>query len=143
VTNSFASTTSNNAALTIPDTDGDGIPNYWKASTASILTSLINGDTDGDGASDKSEFLAGTNPVSAASKLVATVVKNTAGTGCKVSFTAMSNRSYTVQYKSALPNATWTTLQQIPAAYGIRTVDVVDPVTGQPQRFYRVITPQQ
>ena len=71
------------------------------------------------------------------------VIKNPAGAGYKLSFTAQSNRSYTVQYKNAMSGATWTTLQQVPAAYGLRALEFVDPATDQPQRFYRAITPQQ
>ena len=143
VTNTFGNVTSNNAALTIADTDGDGIPNYWETAYGLSTSVANNGDTDGDGASDKSEFLAGTNPVSATSRLVASVVKNLAGAGYKVAFTGQSNRGYNVQYKNALPNATWTTLQQIPATSGTRAIEVTDSATAQPQRFYRVITPQQ
>ena len=143
VTNSFSSVTSNNAALTITDTDGDGIPNYWESQYGLSTAVANNGDTDGDGSSDTGEFLAGTNPVSAASRLVAGVVKNTAGAGFRVSFTAQNNRSYTIQYKNALPDATWTTLVQVPAAYGVRAIEQVDAAVGQPKRFYRVITPQQ
>ena len=143
VTNSFNNITSNNAALTITDTDGDGIPNYWETQYGLSTSVQNNGDTDGDGSSDKSEFLAGTNPASATSRLVASVVKNIPGGGYKVSFTAQSNRSYTIQYKNALPDAIWTLLMQVPAAYGIRAIEQVDTAVGQPKRFYRVITPQQ
>ena len=135
--------TSNNAALTIPDTDGDGIPNYWESQFGLNPSAANNGDSDGDGASDKSEYLAGTNPLSNTSRLMLGVIKNPAGAGYKLSFTAQSNRSYTVQYKNAMSGATWTTLQQVPAAYGLRALEFVDPATDQPQRFYRAITPQQ
>ena len=144
VTNSFGSVTSNNAALTLTDTDGDGIPDYWESQFGLNPNVANNGDSDGDGASDKSEFLAGTNPLNNTSRLTLGVVKNTpAGTGYKLSFTAQSNRGYTVQYKNAMPAATWTVLQQVPAAYGIRALEFTDPAAGQPQRFYRAITPQQ
>ena len=143
VTNSFSNVTSNSAALTITDTDGDGIPNYWESQYGLSTSVANNGDTDGDGSSDKSEFLAGTHPVSPTSRPVASVVKNTPGSGFKISFTAQNNRAYTIQYKNVLTNSTWTTLVQVPAAYGVRTIEEVDPAVGQPKRFYRVITPQQ
>ncbi len=144
VANSFGNITSNDAALTITDTDGDGIPDYWESQFGLNPNVANNGDSDGDGASDKSEYLAGTNPLSNTSRLSLSVVKNApAGTGYKLSFAAQSNRSYTVQYKNAMPAAAWTTLQQVPAALGVRALEFVDPAAGQPQRFYRIITPQQ
>lgn len=143
VTNSFGNVTSNNAALTITDTDGDGIPNYWESQFGLNPAVANNGDSDGDGASDKSEYLTGTDPLNNASRLKLGVIRNPAGAGYKLSLSAQSNRSYTLQYKDAMPAATWTTLQQVPAAYGIRALDFVDPAASQPQRFYRAITPQQ
>ena len=143
VTNSFSNVTSNPAALTITDTDGDGIPNYWETQYGLSTSVQNNGDSDGDGSSDKNEFLAGTNPASATSRLVASVVKSIAPAGFKVSFTAQSNRSYTIQYKNALSDSAWTTLVQVPAAYGVRAIEEVDAAAGHPRRFYRVITPPQ
>ena len=144
VTNSFGNVTSNTAVLTITDTDGDGIPNYWESQFGLNPNVANKGDSEGDGASDKSEFLAGTNPLDNTSSLAMRVVKNTpAGTDYKLSFTAQSNRSYTVQYKNAMPAAAWITLQNVPAAYGIRPLEFMDPAAGQLQRYYRVITPQQ
>ena len=57
------------------DTDNDGIPDLWE--TANGLNPSVNDaalDPDGDGASNLAEFLAGTDPRSAASKLAITSV---------------------------------------------------------------------
>ena len=144
VANGFGAVTSNNATLTIPDTDSDGLPDYWEYQFGLNPGVANNGDSDGDGFSDKAEFLAGTNPFSSASRLTLAVAKAVpAGSGFTLAFTAQSNRSYAVQYKDAMNAASWTTLQQISAAPGARPQEFTDPATGQPKRFYRIITPQQ
>ena len=144
VANGFGAVTSNNATLTIPDTDSDGLPDYWEYQFGLNPGVANNGDSDGDGFSDKAEFLAGTNPFSSASRLTLAVAKAVpAGNGFTLAFTAQSNRSYAIQYKDAMNAASWTTLQQISAAPGARPQEFTDPATGQPKRFYRIITPQQ
>lgn len=43
------------------DTNGDGVPEGWELATFGTTGTNLNRDTDGDGASDRAEFLAGTN----------------------------------------------------------------------------------
>ena len=64
-------------------------------------------------------------------------------TNYRLSFTGQSNRSYTLQYKDTLGATTWTPLRQVPSAIGTRALKFIDPATGQPERYYRVVTPQQ
>jgi hypothetical protein len=143
VTSGASSVFSNPASLAIPDADGDGLPNYWE--TLNGFNNAVNDatlDSDGDGQSNAAEFLAGTNPFDPASQLAASVTKVAVSGGYAIEFVAQSTRAYTVQYKAFVTDPTWLPLQQVPAAYGTRTILVTDPAL-QGQRFYRVVTPPQ
>ena len=50
-----------------PDSDGDGLPDWWEALYA--LAGNPDVDTDGDGLSNRKEYVAGTNPQDASSSL--------------------------------------------------------------------------
>ena len=144
VSNALGSVTSGSAGLSIPDGDSDSIPDYWESQYGLNPAVANGGDSDSDGVSDVAEYLAGTNPLSAASSLTLSVVKGTVPvTNYRLSFTGQSNRSYTLQYKDTLGATTWTPLRQVPSAIGTRALKFIDSATGQPERYYRVVTPQQ
>lgn len=128
----------------IIDTDGDGIPDAYELANGLDSNNPADAalDADGDGFTNKAEFLAGTNPQDPNDALQAELVKNGAATA--VRFTAIAGKTYTVQYKAQLSDATWLKLIDVPAQGANVELDVTDPsATGQLQRFYRVITPQQ
>jgi hypothetical protein len=58
-------------------------------------------------------------------------------------FSATSNRSYTVQYKSALGDTAWLRLKDLPAQPTNHAAVVTDHPQGAARRFYRVVTPTQ
>ena len=97
------------AAIAIPDTDGDGLADAWERQNFTYLTKAnASTDTDGDGISDKNEYLALTNPNSAASRF--RIVSQTLGTGptfpWNITFTSSPGRIYRVE-KSATLSGAW------------------------------------
>lgn len=60
-----------------------------------------------------------------------------------LSFLAMSNHTYTVQYTDALDGRAWSRLADI-LATGTNRVEALTDMNGAgPNRFYRVVTPRQ
>lgn len=55
------------------DSDGDGLPDDWERTAFGDLAQSAAGDFDGDGRTNFDEFIAGTNPVSAASVFAVTL----------------------------------------------------------------------
>jgi hypothetical protein len=123
----------------LPDTDGDGLPDEWELANQ-LLTNAPDAmlDFDMDGVSNGAEYIAGTSPTNALSYLK--VEQITANGPASIQFYAVSNRTYTVQYKSVLSDPDWKKLAGIVAQGIDRTETVVDPAPD-PKRFYRLVTP--
>jgi hypothetical protein len=127
---------------TVLDTDGDGLPDDWE--TAYGFRPLDGGDrfsdSDGDGLLNWEEYVAGTDPTNAFSNLKIDIL-NVGGTA-RLTFYAVSNRTYTVQYTDALGTGSWSKLADVLARAVSRVEFLRDPdfVTN---RSYRVITPRQ
>ena len=109
ITNAAGSVTSSVAMLTVvpPDIDGDGMPDAWEEANGLIVG--VNDaalDPDHDGLSNLQEFLAHTDPHDAASVLA--LCATPAGGGqLTLSFTAMADLGYTIQFTAALAPANW------------------------------------
>jgi hypothetical protein len=141
----YAGAASPNATATITtglDTDGDKIldsvedatPGLDKNNPADALT-----DLDGDGVNNLKETVAGTNPNDASSYLKATQDLSPGST--QISVAAKANKAYIVEFTDTL-GGQWTRLVAIAARATDRVETVSDP-TGNPKRFYRLVTPGQ
>ena len=99
-------------------------------------------DSDGDGLTNLQEYLSGTNPRDASSRLKFDSVSASAGT-VTLRFTAVANLSYTIQYRDDLAAGGWQKLTNVLAAATTRDTDVQDPAGGGArERFYRLVTPE-
>ncbi len=124
----------------LADTDGDGLPDEWESAN-SLLTNAPDAavDTDLDGLSNRAEYLAGTNPQDALSYLK---VDQITGGPATLQFSAVSNRTYSVQFKGSLDAPAWRKLIDVGARSTNRIETIIDP-DPTPGRFYRLATPVQ
>jgi hypothetical protein len=128
------------------DTDGDGIPDGYEVAHGMNANNPDDAalDMDGDGQSNLAEYTAGTNPQSGTSRLDAALVKGVAPGQVAVRFIGVAGKTYTVQYKDGITDTSWRKLQDVPAPATTAVLEVNDPGAAPlPQRFYRVVTPQQ
>jgi formylglycine-generating enzyme required for sulfatase activity len=145
-TNDGASHTGASTALTVGaapvSTAGDGIPDSWKiANGFSVSANIASLDSDGDGMTNLQEYLAGTDPKSAASALAIASSGVPAAQQFRVTWASVAGKLYRVRTSSDLTN--WTTLTTVlPATDGAQTVTM--DTGGTTQLFVRVeIVPAQ
>ena len=126
----------------VADSDGDGMPDAWE-----ILYGLnpLNPndaalDLDGDGSSNLEEYLAGTNPTQASSVLRISSIQYLGGNNVRLTFLAVSNHTYTLEYKDGMEAPAWLHLNDYPSALTNRIILIDTTVTTN--RFFRLRTPQ-
>jgi sialidase-1 len=128
-------------------TDGaDSLPAYdvWKAgqfSPEQLMDPGISGpnaDPDGDGFTNQEEFTAGTNPLSAASRLQLRIVPT--ATNALLNFDAVSNKSYTIKQRADFDSGTWSRWQDFAALTSNTSVAFPAPTTNT-TGFFRLVTP--
>ncbi len=120
-------------------TAGDGVPDAWKTTHGlSLATSAAANDQDGDGASDLQEYLAGTDPLSAASIFKITTHALLAdASALSIEFPVVAGKIYQVQTSTDLEN--WNPYGDATLAVtsGIRAVSV--PLIAGSRTFVRAV----
>jgi sialate O-acetylesterase len=124
-------------ALSLADSDGDGMPDYFETLHA---LSDPNGDADGDGATNSAEFNAGTNPRNNLSVFKLTASATTDAATLALQFQALGGRSYSVQYRDELTSGVWEKYYDVPAGPDTRDELITVPMNTA-KRFFRIITP--
>jgi hypothetical protein len=131
------------ATLTVlSDSDGDKAPDAWETQNGFNPADGLDGgmDADGDGMSNADEFRAGTDPNNPNSYLKVDQL-TVAGTTA-ISFQAVSNKSYTVEFRDSLDAGLWSRLTDVSATTTNRAVTVLD-TNAVGKRYYRLATPLQ
>ncbi len=126
----------------VVDSDADGMPDSWENQYGLNRNNPAdaNLDNDGDGATNLEEYLAGTNPLQANSVLRILSIESLGGNNVRLTFLAMSNRTYTIEYKDGLIDPSWSSLTNVAAAPTNRLEKIDTTVTTN--RFFRLRTPQ-
>jgi len=127
--------------IALADSDNDGIPDDWELAHGLSPTNVLDGaiDSDGDGMKNREEYIAGTNPHDLTSCLK--VEQFHVSSPAQITFQAISNRTYSVQYTADLNSPAWLKLTDVVARATNRMETVIDANPGT-NRFYRIATPQ-
>jgi hypothetical protein len=122
------------------DTDNDGMADAWESMHGLIVgVNDSSGDPDHDGMTNLAEYLAGTDPQDPNSKLWLQITPPSPSS-VAVQFTAISNLTYSVQYRTSLSTGSWLLLQNISLASTNRFIRLTNS-SANPAGFYRVISP--
>ena len=130
------------SGVLLSDTDRDGLPDWWELKYSGGLTNLLpqgfarNADTDGDGMTDYEEYLAGTDPSDAASRLhMLTTFERSSGR-LSLAWSGLVGRTYALEWAPAV-GGPYQVLQTglAPNADGTLSYPVQ---TGQARGFFRI-----
>jgi hypothetical protein len=141
-----ASFASNVATITGPpgDLDGDGMPDSWENTYGFNYADPSDAaqDADSDGQSNLSEYLSGTDPTSASSRLGFNSVMTVGPNQVELSFTAQAGKEYRIEYRASLSTGGWINLLDVDAEPTQRPYTFTDTFpAGTQTRFYRLIIP--
>lgn len=144
VTNAAGSaSTADSAAILsfLADTDGDGMPDNWETGYGLAITNAADRwlDKDGDGTLNWQEYVAGTDPTDPSSFLK--IESITADSVATLTFRALSNKTYTVEWTDTLKTGSWSRLSDVFARPMSRDEQVTD-AGYNPRRFYRLVNPR-
>ncbi len=135
------------ASERVTDSDGDGLPDAWEVAHGLDKNSPdgpngASGDPDGDGFTNLQEYLAGTDPQDAQSRLCIDSL-TLIPIGVQLRFAAIAGHTYTVQYRDVLSEGAWQNLAHFGPTNQSSLLETLDTASGNTrERFYRLVTPQ-
>ena len=123
------------------DLDGDGIPNDWETDhgySANDPTDAAE-DSDGDGMTTLEEYLAGTDPRDAGSRLAFDTITLSAGNVVQLQFMAQAGKAYAIQFRDSMDSGSWNDLVTVPTDTVTRVFSTTDfLLPNLKSRFYRI-----
>ena len=142
VANTTGILSQNAGVRAIADTDGDGIPDEVELALGLNASDPNDAslDSDGDTMTNLEEYIAGTVHTNAQSYLK--VDKIGAPGSAILEFSAVSNRTYTVQYSDDVGSGLWSKLSSI-SARSTNHVGIVVDDDPSAARVYRLTTPAE
>ncbi|MGC3960535.1 MAG: hypothetical protein QM813_22170 [Verrucomicrobiota bacterium] len=117
------------------DANGNGLPDDWEQFYFTNLTQTADADFDGDGASNQTEFLAGTNPTDAASVFRVNSFQHSGGQA-ELRWLNLPARRFEIDFTADL--AAWQTITNPAVRFPAAANAVWGETTNAPARFYRV-----
>lgn len=125
--------------VTASDNDGDGMPNKYESAHKFNQNNATDAalDNDGDGMTNLLEFRAGTDPKSAASRLVASSVSFVGGSP-RVTFQSVAGRPYRVEFTETL-GSPWKILLSGIFTDAAMQVEIADAGGSVGRRYYRIV----
>ena len=128
----------------LADTDGDGIPDSYESTYPTILNSGNPADAgldpDLDTFINLHEYIAGTVPTNGLSYLKLEPLQFLPGDNAILQFAAVSNRTYSIDFRDTFDSGTWTNLYSIAPATTNRTLFFTNNFST-PMRSYRIQIP--
>ena len=104
-------------ALTVADTDGNGLPDSWEQLYFGHLGVNPSADADGDGLTNLQEYQAGTSPTDAGNALRILAVQRT-GNNLAITFSTATGKQYFIEQRTNLTTGGWSALPGTVAGSG-------------------------
>ncbi len=121
------------------DSDDDGMPDSWElANGTNPFFNDAGEDPDHDGLTNLEEYWAGTSPTNAASALRIDSIAVLPPSRFVLSFHAVSNRVYSVEFRPSLSTGAWSPLAWFTNSNLNQTLRFTNGISSPPTGFYRL-----